>query len=67
MSGLEPFLKIGLTFAILQLLGNKFSLIERLQSWDINLAKISVPSFRHLPDKLLMPAALDAFNPFEDI
>ena len=29
-SVLEPFLKSGLTFAILQLLGNKLSLTERL-------------------------------------
>ena len=54
-----------MTFAILQLLGNKLSLIERLQSWEIGLAKTSAPSFRNLPDKLSMPAALDGFKPFK--
>ena len=62
---MEPFLKSGLTFAILQLLGNELSLIERLQSWEIGLAKISAPSFRNLPDKLSMPAALDGFKHFK--
>ena len=62
---MEPFLKNGLAFAILQLLGNEFGLIERLQSWEIGLAKISTPSFRNLPDKLSMPAALDAFKPYK--
>ena len=64
-SVLEPFLKSNLTFAILKLLGNKLSLIERLKSWQIGLAKISAPSFRNLPDKLLMPTALDGFKPFK--
>ena len=55
-----------MTFAILKLLENKLSLIERLQSWQIGLAKISAPSFRNLPDdKLLMPTALDGFKPFK--
>ena len=40
-------------------------MIERLQSWDVGLAKISGPSFRNLPDKLSMPAALDGFKPFK--
>ena len=65
MSVLEPFLKSGLTFTILQLLGNKIDLIERLQSWKIGLAKISAPSFRNLPDKLSMPAALAGCRPFK--
>ena len=60
-----PYLKSGLIFAILQLLGNELRLIERLQSWEIGLAKISAPSFRNLPDKLSMPAALDGFKPFK--
>ena len=54
-----------LTFAILQLLGSKLSLIERLQSWDIGFPKISVPFFRHIPDKLSMPTALDEFKPLK--
>ena len=52
-SFLEPFF-------ILQLLGSKLSLIEGLQSWEIGIAKISAPSFRNLPDKLSMPAAINA-------
>ena len=62
---MEPFLKSGLTFAILQLLGNELSLIKRLQSKEIGPGKISVPSFRNIPDKLSMSAALDAFKPFK--
>ena len=54
-----------MTFAILPILVNELSLIERLQSWEIGLAKISVPSFRNLSDKLSMPAALDRFKPFK--
>ena len=50
--GLESFLKCGLNFTILQLLGNKLSLTERLQSCEIGLAKISASSFRNLPNKL---------------
>ena len=60
---LEPFLKRGLTLAILQLLGKELSLIERLQSWDIGRAKTWAPSFKNLPDKLSMPAALDGWKP----
>ena len=60
-----PFLKSGLTFAILELLGNKLSLTERLQSWEIGLAKILAPSFRNLPNKLSIPVALDGFKLFK--
>ena len=35
-----------------------------LRNWT-GLAKISAPSFRNLPDKLSMPAALDRFKPFK--
>ena len=55
---MEPFLKSASTFPILKLLGNKLSLTEELKSCEIGIAKISVPSFRNLPDKLSMPAAL---------
>ena len=41
------------------------SLTERLQSWEIGLAKISAPSFRNLPDKLSTTATLDGFKPFK--
>ena len=61
---METFLKCSLIFAILQHLGNELSLIERLQSWDIGLAKTSVPSFRSLPDNLSMLAALVALGTF---
>ena len=44
---------------------NELGLIERLQSWEIGFAKISAPSFRKLPDKLSMPAALDGFKTFK--
>ena len=64
-SVLELFIKKGLTFATLQLLGNEFSLIERLQSLEIGLAKISALPFRNLPDKLSMPAALDGVKSFK--
>ena len=59
---MNPFLKSDLTFSILQLSENELSLIERLQSWDIGLAKISGASFRNLPDKLSLPATLDGFE-----
>ena len=62
---MEHFLKRGLTLAILQLLGKKLSLIERLQSWDIGCAKLRVPPFKNLPHKLSMPAALDGLKPFK--
>ena len=62
---LEPFLISGLTFAILQLLGNELSFIERLQSSKIGVAKILVPSCKNLPDKLSMPATLNGFKPFK--
>ena len=61
---MKSFLKNGLNFAILQLLGSKLSLIGRLQSCEIGLAKISALSFRNLRDRLTMPAALDGFKPF---
>ena len=61
---MEPFLKSGLTFAILQLLGNELNLIERLKSCKIGLAKISASSFRNLRDELTIRAALDGFKPF---
>ena len=54
-----------MTFAGLQLLGNELSLIEWLQSWEIGLAQIWVPSFRNLLDNLSMPAALDGFKSFK--
>ena len=49
----------------MQFLGKEVSLKERLQSWDIGFAKTWVLSFKNLPDKLSMPAALDGFKPFK--
>ena len=49
----------------MQLLRTELSLIKRLQSWDIGGAKTWAPSFKNLPDKLSMPAALDGFKPFK--
>ena len=54
-----------MTFAILRHLGDELSLIETLKSWENGLAKISSPSFRNLPDKLSIPAALNGFKPFK--
>ena len=56
---MEPFIKSGLTLAISQI---ELSLIERLQSLEIDLAKILAPPFKDLPDKLLNPAVLDRFK-----
>ena len=49
----------------MKFLGNELSLIERLQSWDIGCAKTWVQSFKNLPNKLSMPAALDEFKSFK--
>ena len=64
-SALESYLKSGLAFGILKLLAKKLTLINKLQGSDINLAKISAPSFRNLPPKLLVPSALDGFKSFK--
>ena len=58
------FFKNGLSFPILQLLGKELSLIERWQSCEVGLAKISVSSFRNFRDKSAMPAALAGLKPF---
>ena len=62
---MEPFLESGLTFSILQLLRIELILVERLQSWKIDLAKISAPSFIKITGKLSMPATLDEFKSFQ--
>ena len=38
---------------------------RQIASWDICCAKTSVLSFKKLPDKLSMPAALDGFKLFK--
>ena len=54
-----PLLKISLSFAALQGLGNVPCEIERLQISLIDLAKISATSFRNLPGSLSMPVDLE--------
>ena len=49
----------------MQLLGKELSLIEKFQSWNIGHVKTWAPSFKNLPDKLSMPAAIDGFKPFK--
>ena len=54
----EPFLNSGFNFAILQSDGNIEYFIDKLQIWEIGLAKTIVPSFKNLLDTLSRPAAL---------
>lgn len=61
---MELFLESGLTYAVLQILGNQLNLTERLKSWDVGLAKILAVSFTNVLDKLLMPVALNRYKPF---
>ena len=57
-------MKIGLTFANLNALGNLFKDIERLQISVTGLVRTSAPSFRNLPGSLSMPAAFEvSINP----
>ena len=60
-------LEIGLSFAILQELGNFPELIKRLHKSVIDLTKTFVPSFKKWPDRLSKPAALDALVFFKII
>ena len=62
---LEASLKSSLTFVILQLLGNDLSLIERLESWKLGLAKISASSYRNLLANLSVSASLEGFKTFK--
>ena len=52
----RPFLKIGLTFANLEALGNLFKNIERLQISVTGLERKEAPSFKNVPGSLPMPA-----------
>ena len=54
----EAFLYNGLSLVILQSKRNFEFFIERLYSFDICKAKTSASSFKNLPDKLYIPAAL---------
>ena len=53
----EPFLNSGFNFAILQSDGNIEYFIDKLQIWEMGLAKTVAPSFKNLPDRLSRPAA----------
>ena len=55
---LEPFLKSGFNFAILQASGNLPEEIDRLHSCVIGMANNEAPSFRKIPERSLMPRAL---------
>ena len=61
---MQPFIKSGLTFTILQLQANELNLIERLQSILVVLS-YQCYTLEILQDKLSMPAALDGFKPFK--
>ena len=53
----KPFLNSGFNFAILQSDGNIEYFIDKLQIWEMGLAKTVAPSFKNLPDRLSRPAA----------
>ena len=68
-SVLEPFLKSGFKFAILQVSGNLPEEIDRLHTSVIDVANNDAPSFRKIPEKSLMPGVLKFFsilNTFSD-
>ena len=54
----EPFLNGGFNFSILQSNGNIEHFIDKLQIWEMSLAKTVAQSFKNLPDRLSRPAAL---------
>ena len=46
----EPFLNSGFNFAILHSDGNIEYFTDKLQIWEMGLAKTVAPSFKNLPD-----------------
>ena len=58
----EPYLNSGFNFAILQSDGNIEYFIDKLQIWEIGLAKTVAPSFKNLPDRLSRLVALISFK-----
>ena len=54
----KPFLYNGLNLAILQSKRNFERFIEKLHSFYIGKAKTTAPSFKNLPDRFYIPAAL---------
>ena len=57
-SALVPFLYRSLSFATLQSFRKWETLMHKFQIWVKNMVNISTPSFKDLPDKLSIPAAL---------
>ena len=51
-SNFEPFLNSGFNFAILQSNGNIEYFIDKLQIWEMSLAKTVALSFKYFPDRL---------------
>ena len=54
----KPVLNSGFKFAILQSGGNIEYFIDKLQIWEMGLAKTVAPFFKNLPDRLSRPRAL---------
>ena len=57
-AGFELFLNSGLNFAVLQSDWNIEYFMDKLQIWEMGLAKEVAPSFKNLPDTLSRAAAL---------
>ena len=51
-AGFGPFLNSGFNFTILQSNRNFEYAIDKLQIWEMSLAKTLAPSFKDLPDRL---------------
>ena len=58
----EPFLNSGLNLSVLQSDWNIEYFIDKLQIWEMVLAKTVAPSCKNLPDRLSSPAALFSFK-----
>ena len=54
-----PLLNIGFSFVTLQAFRKTPREIDRLQRAETGFAKMSVPSFKNLPESLSTPAALE--------
>lgn len=54
-----PFLKVSLSFATSEALGEGIKVNDRLQISLKGFAKISTPSFKNLPERLSMSAAFE--------
>ena len=67
---LDPFLNIGFDFASLHGSGKIFDFMDRLHISVTGFAKMTAPSFKNIPGKLSIPAALEIsvfFNSFRTI